>query len=84
MRLTDCLHCREPAGVNVRRGLCRRCYTTAAIRRKYPRDESRAPGREPTEEELDAMIAEQRANLPPWWDAETRRMNGGDDTAKDE
>jgi hypothetical protein len=26
----------------------------------YPRDNA-------TEEELDAMIAQQRANLPPWW-----------------
>ena len=38
---------------------------------------------EPTEAELDAIIAEQRQNLPDWWQADTlmmraRRTPGGD------
>ncbi len=34
-------------------------------------------GIEPTEEELERIIAEQRANLPPWWEAESLRMAAG-------
>jgi hypothetical protein len=29
---------------------------------------------EPTEEELERIIAEQMQCLPPWWDAEVRRQ----------
>jgi hypothetical protein len=65
-----CLHCGGPTGVNGRRGLCRPCYNTPGVRKLYRRDKRCGGlGREPTEEELDAMIAEQMRpeNLPSWW-----------------
>lgn len=65
MRWAD--HCgRNPVGKSPecrRRGLCVSC-TSAGIGRavRKPRED------EPTEEELDALIARQMANLPAWRD----------------
>lgn len=56
----------------------RRCYNDPAIRAQHPPQQvSRAPGREPSAQELDRMIAEQRAALPLWWDAETQKLTRG-------
>lgn len=45
------------------------------VRCKYPMLRNTAPPArddnwDPTEEELDALIAERMKNLPPWWDSE--------------
>lgn len=63
-----CLHCNQPRAISGR-GLCTTCYTTPAIRRLYPVIErGHIPRyREPTEEEVEAMVAEQMKNLPAWW-----------------
>lgn len=57
------------------RALCWRCTHDPDKRAAFLRRPQGA--KEPTLEELDALIAEQRKCLPPWWDAETRRA--GDD-----
>lgn len=67
-----CRHCRRCA-VNRPRGLCWTCYYTPGVKEQYPFTSRFAPKstaddyHEPTTEELDAMIAEQMKNLPPWW-----------------
>lgn len=69
-----CLHCSRRK-VNRPRGLCWKCYYCPGVREMYgPRGAAGRAGAkqhepEPTEEELDAMIAEQSKpeNLPPWW-----------------
>lgn len=35
-RQSYCLNCRQPRSID-RRGLCKRCYSQASIRSKYPR-----------------------------------------------
>lgn len=61
-----CRHCgKATSRYNRRRGLCNRCYQIPSIRTQYTPDKPRP--HEPTEAELDVMIAEQMANLPPWW-----------------
>lgn len=65
-----CLHCKRlrwPQG----RNLCPTCHRVPAIRNLYPNlrgDGKVTPRRDPTEEELEACIAEQRKNLPDWWE----------------
>jgi hypothetical protein len=63
------------------RGLCRHCYTDPDVRNSC---DVLTPGMfegqhttEPTEEELDQLIAEQMQNLPPWWreDAQCARQS---------
>ena len=63
-----CQHCRTVRLIRSR-GLCWPCYETPEISRLYP-----PPSIEPTEEELDAMIAEQMKCRPAWWDRETRAV----------
>lgn len=62
-----CRHCgRNPVGKSPlcrRRELCASCESAGIGRAvRKPRDD------EPTEEELDALIAQQLANKPSWWD----------------
>lgn len=82
-----CRHCEarltSPGGRG--RGLCPRCFDDEAVRESYPQQKRgpkpgtvykpRAEETEPTEEELNAMIAEQSKpeNLPHWW-AEAERQ----------
>lgn len=73
-----CRHCGERK-VNRPRGLCWGCYYTPGVKEKYPVTCKTAPRGEPTEAELEAMIAEQMANLPPWWDAERCKAREGRD-----
>ena len=65
-----CLHCQH-RNANASRGLCRYCYRVPEIRQQYPVLSKWVSGagefHEPTAEELEATIAEQRANLPDWW-----------------
>jgi hypothetical protein len=73
-----CLHCREREAAPHRRGLCRRCYAHAEVRCLYQRESMARPNHEPTEEELEVTIAEQRKRLPRWWSEDTARMEAGE------
>ena len=68
-----CRHCSQPK-VNRPRGLCWSCYYTPGVKELYPPTSKYAPTGEPTAAEVEALIAEQSANLPDWWDAETRAL----------
>ena len=61
-----CVHCGVKKTIQAR-GLCRFCWNRPRIREMYPVIMDTAPRREPTEEELDAIIAEQRKCLPADW-----------------
>ena len=68
-----CRHCQTNAAIRTKRGLCTRCYFTPAVRSLYPARVVRPFAHEPTMDELEALIAEQRKCLPAWWDSETER-----------
>jgi hypothetical protein len=60
-----CRHCPRRRNAGGRRGLCLVCYRNPKIREQYCRY---AQGeREPTETELDALIAQRMQCLPEWW-----------------
>lgn len=62
-----CRHCKDnPEGFGCR-GMCWKCYKDPKVRTLYPGCKYRPSGPEPTEAELEGMIAEQMANLPKWW-----------------
>lgn len=50
--------------------LCSVCRRNKEIRELYTNPPNEP---EPTEEELEQMVAEQYANLPDWWEKETER-----------
>jgi len=59
---------RYPSGKLRKRGLCWRCHANPAIRALYPLEPKRPPrDTEPTEEELERTIREQKRRLPKWW-----------------
>ena len=62
-----CRHCLRHK-VSRPRGLCWTCYYKPGVRDLYPATGKFAPKPEPTEEELERMIAEQSQSLPSWWD----------------
>lgn len=77
-----CLHCHQTKDL-AGRGLCHSCYGKKGVRCEYPPLNGRGGGNyahrtEPTEEELEAMIAEQMKNLPPWWEKERRAQAEAD------
>jgi hypothetical protein len=72
-RKAPCLHCGLRTGTRPR-GLCPKCYDIGSVRERYPSASNYAPRPEPTEAEIEAMVAEQMACLPPWWDRETRKL----------
>lgn len=49
------------------RGLCQACWKDPMIRPLYKPHHEYKDDMEMTEAELDALIAEQRKNLPKWW-----------------
>lgn len=67
-----CQHCKKEVRIFRGRKLCYYCHKKPEIREKYPKE--RAGGvycpsyREPTEEELNAMIEDGMRNLPDWWE----------------
>lgn len=72
VRVPVCRHCHRC--VAKRRGLCYAHYYDKEVRAMYAPVARTADGRlatdpEPTEAELDLMIAEQMMNLPDWWDS---------------
>ena len=74
-----CRHCGAVRWVRARR-LCSACYDRPAVRELYPSRRSRTSGfeREPTEAELDALIAEQMRCLPAWWGESGAKFRQGD------
>ncbi len=67
-----CRHCHKNKVVRPR-GLCCRCFYTPGVKEQYPITSKfgrYAMRQEPTEEELEATIAEQMKCLPKWWDKE--------------
>lgn len=73
-----CRHCGTKIATRPRR-LCHACYADRSVRDLYRPESKYAPNLapEPTEEELDRMIAEQMAALPDWWkdEAEMQRRH---------
>lgn len=72
--MTLCLHCGKKPG-NRPRGLCATCYANTSIRSLHP-PKQLPPELDPdaTEEQLNAVIAEQMQCLPPWWDESAKIM----------
>jgi hypothetical protein len=68
-----CRHCGYEKA-NRPRGLCWVCHKDLDIRKQYPSSSKYSPVKddEPTQEEVDATVAEQMECLPDWWDYETR------------
>ena len=64
-----CKHCQKHVGTRPR-GLCHRCYLDVTIRKSYPplsvmgTYAADYEEREPTEEEVEKMIAEQLPTMP--------------------
>lgn len=60
-----CRHCNRPK-VNRPRGLCWTCYKSRSVREQYPITSpfGRRGDNEPTEAELEQMIAEQLPTMP--------------------
>lgn len=83
--MTLCRHCNRRKAAQYKRGLCFACYFDPAVRKLYPSISAYAPNcakpneGEPTEAELDAIIAEQMRCLPPWWKGEQARVMAGED-----
>ena len=71
-----CVNCKIRKGKI--RNLCNKCYEDRDIRKLYPK-KTYTKGVEkyedPTQEELDKMIAEQMANLPSWWAEASARQD---------
>lgn len=65
-----CRHCQRRFSCKPR-GLCSTCFADMSIREQHAPLKERP--REPTEAELETMIAEQMACLPAWWDKEARK-----------
>lgn len=58
-----CLHCQQNR--SQKRGLCMRCYRDDSIRAQYPpRNKNGQPLREPTWEEVEAMVAANYPTMP--------------------
>lgn len=67
--LQPCIHCKKRKQQPGRRDLCSVCYKNSLIRMQYPKRQwQRMPEYidrdEPTEEELDKMIAERLPTMP--------------------
>ena len=79
MAFGACLHC----GLTRRlkgRSLCPSCYQRPGVKEQYQlvKKSYRPKGYEPTEEELNVMIAEQLQRKPRWYvEEEERRRRGG-------
>jgi len=73
-----CLECKKYAGQSGKRWLCVGCFADRAIREKYPTKHGTTKYGEPTEAELNQMIAEQMRCLPPWWHESQKRFQEGD------
>lgn len=87
MPVGTCRHCKEPKTWLAARDLCTACYGNLDIRNRYPLLSGTMPEAvseplddgDPTEEELERTIREQRKNLPAWWREEESRKHSGND-----
>jgi hypothetical protein len=73
-RVVVCLNCHSEA-THQGRGLCSPCHKNKGVRARFPRlmrGDLPFEGRDMTEAELDALIEEQMACLPAWWQDESR------------
>lgn len=63
-----CIHCKRDMDLRAK-GLCQTCWRHhGSLYPKSPwRRRERTEDNEPTQEELDAIIAEQMRCLPAWW-----------------
>jgi hypothetical protein len=75
-----CYHCRRADKKTTWRGLCYTCYKDDKVRALYPK--YRVSDYEPTQEELDQMIAEQLACKPSWWWKDWEKPDGEDNTVR--
>jgi hypothetical protein len=71
-RKGSCVHCGKKNICLQGRGLCQPCHGKIDIRHQYLRSSNNraqlnSPRVDPSEEELNALIAEQMRCLPPWW-----------------
>ena len=57
-----CIHCGRPHNIRGRRGLCWPCSLIPEVREAAPRKQAKFV--EPTEADLDAIIAEQLPSMP--------------------
>lgn len=63
-----CGHCRQHEQEAGKFGLCGECYKIPAVFRRFMgREAKRRAAYEPTEQEIEALVAEQMQNLPDWW-----------------
>jgi hypothetical protein len=77
-----CQHCQRPKLIRSR-GLCYTCYDDPEIRVLY--DLATKPCHEPTQEEVDRIVAEQMAlPIPEWWEQETERPDSSRTAVKPE
>jgi hypothetical protein len=71
-----CRHCAVGSGSHRPRGLCTVCYRDVKIRLRYPnKPRGGQEERDPTEEELEAIISQQMASLPRWWAKASRQQD---------
>lgn len=68
MAIFRCRGCNR--GMNRHHRLCWKCSDDPAARAAHLSGDRR----EPTMEELELLIAERMKCLPPWWEAERRKM----------
>lgn len=73
--MEPCVHCKKNRQSKPR-GLCFPCFQDRSIRCQYATATGREAKREPTEEELNAMIEEGYRNLPAWWYDERCQAKG--------
>lgn len=68
--MARCHHCNREVSYQLKRRLCKACYTKPAIQEQYPplRPGRRTSEPEPTMEQIDKLIAVQMQSLPKWWD----------------
>ena len=71
--MPNCKHCDKPA--NRPRGLCWGCYDNTGIRDQYAPRAGYYCHVEPTQAEIDALVAEQMNCLPPWWNESKERAD---------
>ena len=75
-----CIHCRTRTRSCGRRGLCHHCHQHPEIREQYLASPIRyihVP--EPTEDEVEALVAAGMANLPEWWEESSMRQRRKDE-----
>lgn len=71
--MSACRHCGQTRPLQSR-GLCWGCYGKPKVRDLYPSGGCGDGQGEPTQEEVDRMVAEGLANLPDWWQRDAEKQ----------